>query len=323
MLPPLEDPKAGAVTPAVLTQRFDHGVFSWAGFWNFIGCLYIIRRNFDRQAINTVDGGISTVPGRAFLIRSEIMQDPDYIHNFLNEYMEFPFIGKIGPVNTGEDTFTTRWLYRKGWQIKVQHCPEATVETDNLGVYPRFRNQLSRWSRSSIRSRVTQMSEGWNYISQYPWTFYTVNIQCLTNFPLFVDGTLIFTLYKGVAMQEPDFIFSTRTATMLFLCWLMSSKLIKLLPHFRRHPWDILYFPFYILFVYYHTFHRLHAVMTIGNDSWAGRNNLDDFAPGGKAQTANSLYKDGKYYHTQHRDGAGEEFPNAVQTTGDEVNKSK
>jgi cellulose synthase/poly-beta-1,6-N-acetylglucosamine synthase-like glycosyltransferase len=49
---------------------------------------------------------------------------------------------------------------------------------------------------------------------------------------------------------------------------LLSSKLIKPLPHFWRNPKDLLWIPGYVLFGYYHSFIKLKALLTVRVVSW-------------------------------------------------------
>ena len=58
--------------------------------------------------------------------------------------------------------------------------------------------------------------------------------------------------------------------------WTFATKTVKLIPHFRRHPVDMIYCFFffcgYVPFAYYHNFIKLYALLTFGETSWGGRN---------------------------------------------------
>ena len=268
-----EDTAFGAVTTRKLVNRNDHGLFSWEGFWNFIGCVFLERRNFEQAAVNNIDGGISTLSGRSFIARACILKDVAYQEAYLNEYF-----GGVGPLNAGEDKFTTRWMLNNGWKIHVQHAQEVTVITE-LGTYPRYLRQLLRWSRTSWRSNLHRFLFEPHHLVKQPWSFYAIYLQSMTNFALFYDIALVFTLWYGI--DQSEFMDRVTPVTVL-ISWIVTSKLIKLIPHFVRCPSDLVYFPAYILFVYYFTFHRIYTLFTCCDISWGSRPGVDDFTIGQK-----------------------------------------
>lgn len=80
----------------------------------------------------------------------------------------------------------------------------------------------------------------------------------LTNFAFLIDGLLL-TLNPG------------RTGPLVF--WILATKLVKLMPHFRRHPRDLVFFPAYVVWAYYHSLAiKLRALLTFYNTNWTGRN---------------------------------------------------
>lgn len=92
----------------------------------------------------------------------------------------------------------------------------------------------------------------------YPWSCYGVQLAGLTNFAFLIDGLLL-ALNPG----RPG----------LLVGWILATKLVKLLPHFCRHPHDLVFFPLYVAWAYYHgLFIKLRALLTLGNIEWTGRN---------------------------------------------------
>lgn len=65
--------------------------------------------------------------------------------------------------------------------------------------------------------------------------------------------------------------FSTRASQnhFIYMCllfvWVLLSKVIKLIPLFRRNPRDIRYIPVSILFGWFHSFIKLYAALTLNN----------------------------------------------------------
>jgi cellulose synthase/poly-beta-1,6-N-acetylglucosamine synthase-like glycosyltransferase len=118
---------------------------SWKGniianFSNFLGCLYLERHNFEILSSNAIDGGVFVVPGRTALYRTSVVQESDFISDFVNERF---FFGIFGPLNADDDNFITRWVVRKGYDIVIQSGPNATIET-MLGEFPKFFSQCLR-----------------------------------------------------------------------------------------------------------------------------------------------------------------------------------
>ncbi|KAF2749008.1 hypothetical protein M011DRAFT_475759 [Sporormia fimetaria CBS 119925] len=55
----------------------------------------------------------------------------------------------------------------------------------------------------------------------------------------------------------------------MLMFWCTAMKLVKLMPHYRKHPVDIFYFPAHLLFSWFGTVVKLYAMCTCGNTFWA------------------------------------------------------
>ena len=55
--------------------------------------------------------------------------------------------------------------------------------------------------------------------------------------------------------------------------WIITSKLVKTMPHFLRYPRDLVYFPGYVLFGYFHSLIQLYALFTFWEMTWGSRKN--------------------------------------------------
>ncbi|KAI4936487.1 hypothetical protein J4E85_001817 [Alternaria conjuncta] len=138
----------------------------WAGMWNTMGALYLMRHSYETEASNTADGGVFAVSGRTMLVLAEIVQDTKFKEEFLEEYVggsvftwlawltswHVPLMGYllagfksigltekgVGPLLADDDNFITRWVIDHGHSIKIQSSPEATMSTANAGVARRF-----------------------------------------------------------------------------------------------------------------------------------------------------------------------------------------
>lgn len=48
--------------------------------------------------------------------------------------------------------------------------------------------------------------------------------------------------------------------------------MVKIMPHFRAHPSDLVWLPAYLAFAYWHSFIKLYCAFTFYDASWNGRN---------------------------------------------------
>jgi hypothetical protein len=56
----------------------------------------------------------------------------------------------------------------------------------------------------------------------------------------------------------------------LGLCvWIIAIKIVKIIPHFRKRPHDLVYFPGYLVFGYWCTLVKIWAMLACWNASWA------------------------------------------------------
>jgi cellulose synthase/poly-beta-1,6-N-acetylglucosamine synthase-like glycosyltransferase len=221
----------------------------------------------DLAASNTIDGGVFVVSGRTAAYRSSVVCAPDFIENFTNETW---FFG-IGPLHADDDNCMTRWLVNKGWKIKFQHSADALMHT-SLGVdgFRKYQCQCLRWVRTTWRSNSTSLFRDGKVWSTQPWCVYAVYFSSFFNFALFTDAALVVLGY----LSFKEMGIRNAVGMTLLVGWILGSKLVKILPHFSRNPGDVLYFPVYVLFGYYHSFIKLWALFTVHSLSWGSRPNV-------------------------------------------------
>lgn len=259
ILAPFQDVEVGGVAMWKNGIRKTHTVFSPNDYWNFIGCLYLERHNFDITASHFVDGGLFVISGRTAAYRSEIVCSEEFIQGFCNE--QWWCFGNIGTINSDDDNFITRWLVNKRWKIGWQHGPDATmVTTIGDSGFKKFNSQCLRWSRTTWRQNSKSLfSDQVVYFTQ-PWSAYSVFVTSFLNFALFTDASLV---YLSWSLHRHLLCF--------MMVWIFCSKLIKTTPHFLRHPRDLVYLFPYILFGYYHSLLKLYALFTARNITWGSR----------------------------------------------------
>lgn len=255
---PFEDDKVGICGTNKRVRRVDQGSF-FKNFWNFIGCLYLERHNFEITATNRIDGGAFVVSGRTSLHRTSVIQDPKFLQAFQNEYC---FFGRVGPINPDDDNMVTRWNVTNGYKVAFQNCEDATIET-TLGGYPKFLIQCFRWVRTTWRSNPCSLFTDRTVWRVQPWCVYAVYLTSLFNFALFIDTALFYLLYTSS--------WGSTVHLVVLGCWIVASKMAKIVPHFKRHPEDLVFFPGQVLFGYFHSLIKLWALLTFFDVAWGTR----------------------------------------------------
>jgi hypothetical protein len=264
LLAPFEDPKIGAVGPAILGKHHHHSL-SFRGFWNFIGMVYLLRNHMQDRATNTVDGGLSCLTGRFGVYRSSIWKDTAFLRACLNEYISFFGLYKVGPLTVDDDKFHTRWLVNHGWNIRVQGGPETTLLTE-LGVWPRFHAQILRWTRTSWRTVPRTLAVDRTCWTRFPYTKYAMYVYSIVRMSLFYEGAMFYSLWK--AMREIGCADDFPTAAWGLVGWIAVTRVFKVWPHLREYPGDVVYVPGYTVFLYWNSLIRLYAFFTMWKTYW-------------------------------------------------------
>ncbi|QDS74940.1 hypothetical protein FKW77_004497 [Venturia effusa] len=264
---PFEDKNVGIVGTVKKVRRQDQGTF-FKNFWNFLGCIYLERHNFEITATTRVDGGAFVISGRTSLHRTSVIQDPKFLQGFQNEYCLF---GLVGPINPDDDNFVSRWNVTNGRKVAFQNCEDAIIET-TLGEYPKFLQQCLRWVRTTWRSNPCSLFTDRTIWTVQPWCTYAVHITSLFNFALLIDTLLVWLLYSSG--------WASVTNSTLLALWIVASKIAKIVPHFKKHPGDLIFFPGQIVFGYFHSFIKLWALFTFWNVGWGSRD-LEKVEAGG------------------------------------------
>ncbi|KAF7957814.1 hypothetical protein EAE96_003384 [Botrytis aclada] len=269
VLAEFEDPAVGIVGTCKRVVR-DPGD-NWSdSIRNFLACLYLERHNYELTSTYNIDGGLWVVSGRTCLLRTDIVQTIDYRDKFLSE----TFLG-VGPVNYDDDNFNTRYMINHGYKTVFHNRPEALIETTlgTAGGWPKFYQQLLRWSRSIWRSHLkTIFVDGtcWKFC---PWTSYAMFVSGLLSISIIYDPLLFLTLFKSEYYTEDNHAGA-------YLLWaLLLSRMIKPWPYYMRNKHEIWWaVPIELLFGYFHGIIRLNALLTCRDIGWGGRD-LTGLAP--------------------------------------------
>ncbi|KAJ7450777.1 hypothetical protein FB451DRAFT_1526626 [Mycena latifolia] len=268
---PFENPRIGGVAVGKRVERRQDQpssssvAASFDKSLNFIARNYLERHNWELRASNYWDGGVFVISGRAACFRAQILTAPDFIEAFTNEYFARPVFGKlVGPLHADDDNFITRWLIMKGWEIKFQYTEHSFIIT-SLGVSgpQKWLQQCIRWSRTTIRSNTTSLSERrvWH---TYPYTTVMVYIPALFNYALLIDPALLWLGWHASGENRT-------VACCLLGFWMLVTKIVKIIPNIRDHPEDIMRLPSQLAFAYFHSFIKLYSAITFWSLSWGSR----------------------------------------------------
>lgn len=140
-----EDPRVGGVGTR---QRARLPTNREPSVWEYLASRRLDTRNTSIMSTNYIDGSVTCLSGRTAGYRAEILQDPAFIHNFNNDLWR----GKYR-LDSGDDTFITRWLFAKRWNVTIQAEPIAEIETV-VANSSKYLKQLLRWTRNSRRSYI-------------------------------------------------------------------------------------------------------------------------------------------------------------------------
>ncbi|PSN67109.1 hypothetical protein BS50DRAFT_634533 [Corynespora cassiicola Philippines] len=272
LLAPFEDPRVGGVGTNQQLRRMDR-----SNLWEFLGAIYLVRRNFDCTACNWIDGGLPCLSGRAVAYRSEILQDPNFTYGFTHETW-----GSDHFLNADDDNFITRWLFSHDWKIQIQNHRECEVET-TLENDSKYLRQCLRWVRSNWRSNLTSLSE---LHMNYPWSLYAVFQTTITQWAFLFDCLMFACFYLALweagyypdGEQEPLQARERRQRSLLWAFCLghyVFSKTIKLVPHLLRNPGDVRFVPVSVLFGYFHNLIKLYGCITVTETTWGTREGAD------------------------------------------------
>lgn len=158
-----------------------------------------------------------------------------------------------------DDNCLTRYMVRNRWKTVFWNQPEALMST-TLGIngVEKFRGQLLRWARTTIRSNAVSMFRDRVCWYRHPWTTLAMFLPAYFNLALVYDSALIISLL--MAGGSGWWFLGLGLALIL-------SKLLKSLDHLMRNPRDIGFWVLGILFGYMHSFIKMYAIWTADNST--------------------------------------------------------
>ena len=212
-------------------------------------------RMLELFATSAVDMGASCISGRTGLYKTSYIQEETFYQEFLNE----KFFNM--QVVSGDDKFLTRYIMRKGGKIWHQGGKKCELST-TFERGPRFIKQLLRWSRNTWRSDITCLFIERKVWRNNPFTAVVMFDKLVTPFFL-VYGLFYMPISAGI---KKDYVLLIG-----WLAWLVFSRFVRLSYYFVKHPQNIVFIPFFIMFQYLQAVIRLYALVTLYERGWGTR----------------------------------------------------
>ena len=240
ILSPFDDPLIGGVT----TRQ--HPIERKTIWQKITDIFWDMRNYYDLPAQTAMGQALSCLSGRTSLYRKEIIIDD--LNIFLNEIV----LGR--KKESGEDKCLTRIIQSKGW--KTYYQSNAVIYSYASPDFKTFWSQRLRWSRNSHNSDLISLWEGWAW--KHPFLAFHIIDRFISIFTLFF-GPIFF----GVALYLNHHLL----AISILLLW-MIGRGIKILPHLKRHPKDIILLPVYVIINFMVAIIKLYALVTIRDQKW-------------------------------------------------------
>ncbi|KAK1756719.1 hypothetical protein QBC47DRAFT_341437 [Echria macrotheca] len=93
------------------------------------------------------------IAGGSVLYRAALVTSDAFVAGFMNDIWHSPF-GRRTRLDTGDDTFISRWIARQGYINAAQQLPATDVSRVPKRSAHAFVMQLMRWERSTIQSHL-------------------------------------------------------------------------------------------------------------------------------------------------------------------------
>lgn len=244
MLAPFSDPSVGGVgtrQDVLKTDTLARRLFN----------ILLDQRYFDEMPFLAKSGNALTcLSGRTALYRRKAIID--LVDKMVNE----TFWGK--QCISGEDKCLTRLVQASGWKTRYQmNVRVRTYGMPNLLIF--FKQQV-RWIRNSLRSDLKSLGSGWIWHREKILAFHMIDrlIQPLA----LIVGPIYFIL---------SIIWGYWLVAAILLVWWHFSRAVKIYPHLKNRPSDLLILPAYVLATYIIAVIKIYDFFTINKHGWITR----------------------------------------------------
>lgn len=161
------------------------------------------------------------------------------------------------PVISGDDKRLTYLVLAAGWKVKYQS--NSQVSTPGMADIGSYLQQRLRWSRNSLRADLRALSEKWSW-----------RHKALVFFQLDKVAQAFVVILSPIYFFISLFLGLWIPATII-LCWWIISRGVKMFPHLKRRPQDILILPAFILYSFFTAIVKIYAFFTLNTQGWITR----------------------------------------------------
>ena len=218
--------------------------------WERIADIYLDIRYADEVPATTRWGrAVSCLSGRTAAYRTRPLQ------RLREAFLSETFLGTL--CMSGDDKRYTCLILQLGYRTWNQL--DARVYSTFKPDFKGFVNQRIRWSRNSFRSDLRALWQGW--VWRHPYLAL-----------MLVDKTVApFTLLLGPVVLAVSAAVGHWRLVAALLAWWLISRTVKILPHLRRRPADLLIVPIFIGVTYYMSLIKTYALCTLTQHKWLTR----------------------------------------------------
>jgi cellulose synthase/poly-beta-1,6-N-acetylglucosamine synthase-like glycosyltransferase len=240
LLQPFSNSMIGGVTPR------NHPVKCQSMWEKMTDVFWDMRNYYDLPSQTAMGSALTCLTGRTSLYRRELLLPK--LDELLNEIL----LGKRK--ESGEDKCLTRLIQRDGW--KTYYQSNAVIYSTAAHDFKTFIMQRLRWTRNSHNSDLVSLLDGWAWRHPY-LAFYMID-RFISTFTLFLGP-----IFLGVSIYYQQF-----TITLAILALWMVGRGIKIIPHLRRRPNDILLVPVFVAVNFLMALVKLYGLVTLREQKW-------------------------------------------------------
>jgi cellulose synthase/poly-beta-1,6-N-acetylglucosamine synthase-like glycosyltransferase len=207
-------------------------------------------RYVEVRATVYMTGYCSCLSGRTAAYRTKVLERHDFDEFFLND----KFRGDLQ--NSGDDKCLTRFIFTQPDVTMYSQITEACIVSTQFEEWSTYVQQTIRWARNTWRSDIMTLTSHTMMWKKGTWLCFVMCDRIICGLFLLVIALI----------NDPD-----PMLLLIWYIWIVSSRSIKLIPHFIRQPKDLRIMPLFVLFNYFTAIINIYALCTLSNRSWLTR----------------------------------------------------
>lgn len=198
----------------------------------------------------TVSDALLCLSGRTAVYRKVAIVDK------LDDLVNETFWGE--KMISGDDKTLTNFIHAAGW--KSCFLRDVKVYTPGTPQLKNFLKQKLRWARNGLRSDSRVLLSGW------VWKRH--KILALLIIDKFISAI---TIFLGPVYFVVSLYLGYWKVSVIILIWWLVSRAIKIFPHLKEKPFDVLILPVYVLMTFVMAVVKIYAFFTLDKQGWITR----------------------------------------------------